>query len=194
MSRCILLLIRTQIFVENSITVHKNTVHKNKCYCLIQCVLNLYPPLIAWHPLVGRDLLIVEASRSHSGTPHSVGLFEMSDHPDAETSLLDKTRHSQVRDIHAPGGFRTQSPGKRVPTDIWRTPYDHWCRLLSLYYNGIVIDHPLGTVHLLAQRIHRKFSRDIKVHCQKLPASKSVLFKTYFWMINMRFRSFSQQL
>jgi hypothetical protein len=35
---------------------------------------------------VGQDLLNVEASRSHSGTPHSVGLLWTSDRTDAETS------------------------------------------------------------------------------------------------------------
>ena len=37
-------------------------------------------------PPVGRGLLIVEDSRSHSDTPQSVGLFWTSDLPDAETS------------------------------------------------------------------------------------------------------------
>jgi hypothetical protein len=37
-------------------------------------------------PPVGQGLLIIEASRSHSDTPHSVGFFCMSDQVDAETS------------------------------------------------------------------------------------------------------------
>jgi hypothetical protein len=41
---------------------------------------------MAQQPLVGQCLLIVEASRSHSDTPHSVGLLWTSDQPDAETS------------------------------------------------------------------------------------------------------------
>jgi hypothetical protein len=36
--------------------------------------------------LVGQGLLITEASRSHSDTPHSVGLLWTSDQHDAETS------------------------------------------------------------------------------------------------------------
>jgi len=35
--------------------------------------------------VVGQGLLIFEASRSHSDTPHSVGLLWTSDQPDAET-------------------------------------------------------------------------------------------------------------
>ena len=42
---------------------------------------------IALQPLVGEGLLIIEASRSHSDTPHSVGLLWTSDQPDAETSI-----------------------------------------------------------------------------------------------------------
>ena len=36
-------------------------------------------------PPVGQDVLIIEALRTHSDTPHSVGLFWTSDQPDAET-------------------------------------------------------------------------------------------------------------
>jgi hypothetical protein len=38
------------------------------------------------HPLVGQGLLIFEASRSHSDTPHSLGLLWTSDQHDAYTS------------------------------------------------------------------------------------------------------------
>ena len=41
---------------------------------------------MAQEPLVGQDLLVVEASRSHSDTPHSVGLLCTSDKPVAETT------------------------------------------------------------------------------------------------------------
>jgi hypothetical protein len=41
---------------------------------------------MARQPLLGLGLLIIEASRSYSDTPHSVGLLWTSDQPDAETS------------------------------------------------------------------------------------------------------------
>jgi len=41
--------------------------------------------LMAQQPLMDQGL-IIEASRSHSGTPHSVGLFSTSDQHDAENS------------------------------------------------------------------------------------------------------------
>ena len=62
---------------------------------------------MAQRPLVGQGLLIVEASRSHSDTPHSVGLLWTSDQRDAETA--DNTQHSQEKDIHATGGIRTRN-------------------------------------------------------------------------------------
>jgi len=49
-------------------------------------------------PLVGQGFLIVEASRSHSDTPHSLGLFWTSGQPVAQTSTwqhitLTRDRH-----------------------------------------------------------------------------------------------------
>jgi hypothetical protein len=41
---------------------------------------------IAQQSLVCQGLLIIEASRSNSGTPHSIGLFWTSDQPDADNS------------------------------------------------------------------------------------------------------------
>ena len=58
---------------------------------------------MAQQPLVSHGL-IVEASLSHSGTPHSVGLLWTSDRPEAETSLPYNTQHSQI-DRHAPAAF-----------------------------------------------------------------------------------------
>ena len=47
-------------------------------------------PFFFWHhgltTIVGEGLLIVEDSRSHSGTPHSVELLWTSDQPHSETS------------------------------------------------------------------------------------------------------------
>ena len=66
---------------------------------------------------VSQGLIIIEDSRSHSDSPHSVGLLWTSDQPDAETSLPDNTQHSQETDIHAPGGIRTHNRNKRAAAD-----------------------------------------------------------------------------
>jgi hypothetical protein len=49
------------------------------------------PPPMARQSLLGQGLLIVEASRSHSDTPHSVGLLWTSDQPLAENSTGQHT-------------------------------------------------------------------------------------------------------
>jgi hypothetical protein len=52
---------------------------------------------------------IIEGSRPHSDTPHSVGFSRTSDQPDAG-SLPDNTKHSQETNIHAPAGFEHANP------------------------------------------------------------------------------------
>jgi hypothetical protein len=55
------------------------------------------PPPMAQQPLVGQGLLIIEALRSHSDTPHSVGLLWTSDQPIAETSAWQHTTLTRHR-------------------------------------------------------------------------------------------------
>jgi hypothetical protein len=66
-----------------------------------------------WHdsPPVGQGLVIVEASRSYSDTPHSVGLLWTSDQPDAETSIW---QHSYETNFYTLGGIGTRNPNKRA--------------------------------------------------------------------------------
>ena len=59
-------------------------------------------------PLADQALLIIQVSRSHSDTPHSVGLSWTSDQSDTETST------SQQTDINAFGGVGTHYHSKRV--------------------------------------------------------------------------------
>jgi len=57
--------------------------------------------------LVGINLPTVEVSRSHSDTPHSIGLLWKSERPVGETSTWQYTL--LTRDIDAPGGIPTRS-------------------------------------------------------------------------------------
>jgi len=70
-------------------------------------------PFLDLTAIVGQGLLIVEASLSHSDTPHSVGLLWMSDQPEAEP-LPNNTQHSQQTYIHTLGRIRTRSLSKRA--------------------------------------------------------------------------------
>jgi hypothetical protein len=84
------------------------------------------PPPSSSTALVGLGILTVEASRSHSDIPRSVGLLWTSDQPVAETS--DNTQHSQETNIHAPGGIRTHNPSQRAAADPRLRPRGHWDR------------------------------------------------------------------
>jgi hypothetical protein len=71
---------------------------------------------MARQPVEDQVPLITEASRSHSGTPHAVGLFWTSDQPVAETSTWQHatlTRDRYPCDRH-PGGIRTRNTRRRT--------------------------------------------------------------------------------
>jgi hypothetical protein len=70
---------------------------------------------MARQPLTGQGL-IVEASRSHSDTPHSVGLLWTGDLRDSETSTRQYTTFTRDN-IHAHCGIRTHNPSKRAAAD-----------------------------------------------------------------------------
>jgi hypothetical protein len=76
---------------------------------------------------VGQGLLVIEASRSHSDTPHSVGLLWTSDRPDAVIFYL--THNTQKRQIALPPtGFEPgiRNPSKRSAADPRLRPRGHW--------------------------------------------------------------------
>jgi len=79
-------------------------------------------------PPVGQGLLITEDSRSHSDTPHSVGLLWTSDQP-LQRPLPHNTQHSQATDIHVSSGIRTHNPSKRASADPRLRPRDNRDRL-----------------------------------------------------------------
>jgi len=52
---------------------------------------------VAQQPLIGQGLPTVKPSRSHSDTPHSVGLLWTSDQPDTDTSTWQHTTLTRKR-------------------------------------------------------------------------------------------------
>jgi hypothetical protein len=68
------------------------------------------------------------ASRSHSDTPHSVGLPGRVISP-TQRPLPGNTQHTQQTDIHAPGGIRNHNLRKRATSDPHLRPRIHWERL-----------------------------------------------------------------
>ena len=73
---------------------------------------------------VGQRLLIIDPARSHSDTPHSVGLLWTNDQPDPQTSTYQHTALT----IHALGGIRTHKPSKRAAADPSLRSRGHWDR------------------------------------------------------------------
>ena len=80
---------------------------------------------MAQQPLMCQNL-IIEASRSHSDTPQSVGHLWTGDQPDAETSTWQHT--TITTDIHASSRIRTSNPSKRAAVDPRLRPRGHWDR------------------------------------------------------------------
>ena len=72
---------------------------------------SLFFSCMAQQPLVGQGLLIIEDSRSHSDTPHSLGLLWTSDQLDAETSTWQQT--TLTTDMNGPG--RDSNPQPQQP-------------------------------------------------------------------------------
>ena len=69
---------------------------------------------MAQQPLVGQGFLIIEASRSHSDTPHLVGLFWTNDKHDAETSTSTHNTHKRQTSM-PPAGFKPTIPASERP-------------------------------------------------------------------------------
>jgi hypothetical protein len=66
-------------------------------------------------PLVGPGVLIIEASRSHSDTPHSVELLWTSDQPDVKTSTWQHTTLTRDKTSMPPVGFEPTIPASERP-------------------------------------------------------------------------------
>jgi len=84
-------------------------------YNLVSPLLNSSPPPPpARQSLVGQGLLIIDASRSHSGTPHSVGLLWTSDQSDV-TSTWQHTTLTTDRHPCSSTGFEPTIPASERP-------------------------------------------------------------------------------
>jgi len=79
--------------------------------------------------LVGQGLLIIEASRSHSDTQHSLRLLWTSNQPNAENSTWQ--HRTLTRDRH-PCPRWDSNPQFQQAADPRLRPRDHWNQLLTL--------------------------------------------------------------
>jgi len=72
-------------------------------------------------PLAGQGLHIIEDSRSHSDTPHSVGLLYTSDQPDAGTSTWQHTTLKRDKTSTVPVGSEPKIHVSERPQSYDRT-------------------------------------------------------------------------
>jgi hypothetical protein len=102
---------------EYSKKMHFNSTITSFIICTLHCSIYIYIYIFFFnviffmtqHRLLGQGLFIIEASRSHSDTPHSVGLLCTSHQLDAETSIWQHTT--------SPAGFEPAiSASKRSQT------------------------------------------------------------------------------
>jgi hypothetical protein len=106
---------------------------------------------MAQQPLVGQGLLIVEASRSHSDTPHSVGLLWTTDQPDAETSTCRQHKNTHKRQTSMPpAGFEPVIPAsERQHTHaLDRAAAGVGCRNIQYKNTGPLMSTLLNTIQI----------------------------------------------
>jgi hypothetical protein len=105
-------------------------------YMPFDCLLFLS---IAQQPLVGQSLFNIEASLSHSHTPHAVGLLWASDELVEETSTY--TPYNTHKTHPCPGEIRTRYPSKRAAADprLRRRGHRDWLRLCIGHINPVIL-------------------------------------------------------
>ena len=86
---------------------------------------------------MGHGLLVIEASRSHSDTSHSVELLWTSDQPDAETSTWQHITFTKYK--HPCSGIWTRNPSKRAAPDTRLRLQGHWDRHENSYHSVLII-------------------------------------------------------
>ena len=75
--------------------------------------------------LEGQDLLIIEASRSHSVKHATLGRTPLDEWSAWRRDLYLTTHNTHKRHIHAPGGIRTRNPSKRAAAYPGLRPRGH---------------------------------------------------------------------
>ena len=98
----------------------------------------------AQQPPVDQGLLIIEASRSHSDTPHSDYFGRVSSL--TQRPLPDNTQHSQQTDIHVTGGNRIHNPRKRAAADPHLRPRGQWYRLWMCF--GLINPYAANVIYI----------------------------------------------
>ena len=124
---------------HNSYQQHKNFFHCHKilitsyyvpeanCFLLHSLfIFELFFFTVALRSNAGHGLLILEVSRSHTTTHHSRQDSSGRVISSSQRPLPDNTQHSQLTNIHAPGGIRTHDLSRRAAANLRLRPRGHW--------------------------------------------------------------------
>ena len=110
------------IHIFTSLIFRAHGIYEQICYGFFS---------VTHQPLVSEGLFIIEASRSHSDTPHSVGLHWTIDCPSQRPLTWQHTVPTRDRH-HAPGEIGTCNLRKWEATDPNLGPLGHWARLVTV--------------------------------------------------------------
>ena len=128
----------------------------------------------AQQPHVGHSLLTLEASLSHSHTPHSVGLLWTSDQLDAETSTW---QHTTFRRNGHPCPGRDSNPQSQKASLRPRGHRDGHTRTLSKFFRPKLTKNFDINIYLTAEG--PKFRTFIvEVHTSKTPLTVPLIFSS----------------
>ena len=94
------------------------------------CFIYIYIYIAQQLPM-GQGLLIIKASRSHSGTPHSVWLLWMSDHPVAQTSTW---QHATLTTDRHPCPRGDSNPQSQQASEWCLCSYQRLRTFIYIYY------------------------------------------------------------
>jgi hypothetical protein len=142
---------------------------------------------MAQQPLVGHGLLIIEASRSHSDTPHSVGLLWKSDQPVEETYTWKHTK--LTRDRH-PCTRRDSNPQSQQASGRIPTPHLPYAKFYLLWFEAsaaMLIRSALfwGIRQHRMVILCRRFGTTYRSHLQGSRSPRRVYSSWTSWPLNM---------
>ena len=169
-----ILILCTIFFTKLSVSLCQIRDVENRAI-IIGCTWILRNPPTKQTPPVSQGLFFVEASRSHSDTPHSVGLLWTSEWHDSETPSWQHATFTEI-EIYPPGGIRIRSPSKRSAADLLFG--------LSVSVIGVSVDYLYDNPYLTAF----PYGNGMVLHFYQQQESSTT--KTVHKVINKRLKTY----
>jgi hypothetical protein len=157
-----------KLYRHNCLALHPSLQNYNPFDCLLFLSM-------AQQPLVEQGLLNIEASLSHSDTPHSVGLLWTSEELVEGTSTY--TTHNTRTRHQCPGEIRTRNPRKRAAADprLRRRGHRDWRRICIWHINPVILLHEGVLTRLCLTRKEKSYSHQTRDLFNILPTKLDTL-------------------